>query len=1030
MPGVTLFARTQITHIARSSQTTAILGCCLALVASTTFAQLPAPQLTSVFPPGGKQGATVDVTLGGADLDEADKLLFSHPGISATPKLTDANEFVKGPRPVGTAFQVKIAADVPPGSYEARVVNRFGVSNPRTFVVGDQEELVKTAGNNQFDKAQEIPLGSVVNARVDANGRDFYKFTLSAGQRVLVETWAERIDSRMDTTLALFGPDGRELVRSRDVDFKDAVIDFTAPAAGLYVVAVYDFVYGGGADFFYRLSVHGRPRIDFVFPPSGPPGSNNSYTVFGRNLPGGQPVENLRINGVALQKITSPIAIPADDAARSAAAGSLTLPRSSLVDRVEFRLPGSNPVSIGVSQVAPLLEQEPNDTAAQAQKVVVPCEFVGQFYPKRDTDWIQFDAKKGEVFSLEVLSHRLGLECDPLLIVKKVGKNDKGEEVMTDIASVDDPGDRNARIGGDFDTSTDDPSYRFTAPEDATYRLLLRDQFGDSRLDPRNVYRLIIRKDEPDFRVVVVAQVPAAAPNQPLVQLGVPVLRRGGTAALQLNLDRRDDFKGEVAITVEGLPAGVTCAGAILGGDVSSTSLIFSATEDAAAWAGPIRVVAKAQIKGKDSVRIARAGAISWGTANRQTSPPSFRVTRDLVLAVTDKETAPAFVKVGEDQVWETSLGGKVEIPVSLVRRGEYKEAVKLTAVGLPAEIKPAEINLDPNTAAGKLEIPVTNQATKPGVYTFHLRSDTKMKYARNPDAVKVAEEDQQVVVQRVAERDKASKDATAAKDAATKAAQEATAAAKQSEQAKTTTAAAAKQTADAAKQALDKLNAAKEAAAKNANDANLAQAAAAAQKASDDANAAAKTAADAAAAADKAFTEAQAKAKAMDDARVKSEQMLKEAQDKLTQANQKKTEVDKRVTDLKAANQPKDVNLPLLSTSIKLRVVATPLKLTPAAPQVAVKQGEKAEVTFKLERLYGFADAAEVSLEPPAGVTGLAVPKLNLPNGQADGKLEITADKAATPGEHTVTLRVKAKFNNVNVETTEKVVVKVDKAS
>ena len=42
---------------------------------------------------------------------------------------------------------------------------------------------------------------------------------------------------------------------------------------------------------------------------------------------------------------------------------------------------------------------------------------------------------------------------------------------MTDtpqaVAQVDDPADRNIRIGGDFDTSTDDPSFRLEATEDA-----------------------------------------------------------------------------------------------------------------------------------------------------------------------------------------------------------------------------------------------------------------------------------------------------------------------------------------------------------------------------------------------------------------------------------------------------------------------------------------------------------------------------------------------------------------------------------
>ncbi len=1000
--------------------------------AASAWAQLPVPQLTSVFPPGLKQGVSADITLAGTDLDEADKLLFSHPGITAAAKMSDPSEFVKSQRPLGTSFTVKVDGSVPPGGYEVRAVNRFGVSNPRVFHVSDQEEIVKVAGNSSPEKAQELPLGAIVSGRADANSRDFYKVNLAAGQRVLVETWAERIDSKMDTTLAIYGPNGQELARSRDVDSRDAILDFTPAAAGQYIVVVFDFLFGGGPDYFYRLSVHSKPRIEFVFPPAGPAGSNNSYTIYGRNLPGGQPAAGVTLNGIALQKITANIAIPADSAAR-AAAESVPMPRASLVDRIDFRLPGSNAVAVAVSQAAPILEVEPNDTPATAQKITVPCEVAGQFYPRRDADWLQFDAKKGDVFMMEVVSHRLGLECDPLLIVKKVGKNDKGEETMADVASVDDPQDRNARIGGDFDTSTDDPSYKFTAAEDATYRVMVRDQFGDSRLDPRNVYRLIIRKDEPTFQALVVAQVPAAAAQnnqQGAVMLGGPVLRRGGSTMLQLTVDRRDDFKGEVTVSIEGLPAGVTCPGAILGGDVSSAALILSAEENAAAWTGPIRIVAKAQVNGQEVVRVARTGTVSWGSANRQQATPSFRTTRDLVLAVTDKETAPAFVKAGDDKIWETSLGGKLEVPLNLTRRGDYKEAVKLAAVGLPAEIKPTEVNLDANTAAGKLEIPVTNQATKPGVYTFYLRSDTKMKYARNPDAVKTAEEDQAFVVARIAERDKAVKDATAAKDAATKAATDATAAAKQAEQTKTTAANAAKQAMDAAKQAADKLTAAKDAAGKNAGDAKLAEAATAAQKAADETAAAAKKATEAVEAADKALADAQAKAKDADAAKTKSEQALKEAQDKLTQANQKKTEADKRVTDLKAANTPKDVNLPLISTPIKLRVVASPLKVAVDTPQVAVKQGEKATVSLKLERLFGFADTAEFAIEAPAGAAGLAAPKVNVPNGQGEAKLEVTADKNATVGEHAFTVRVKAKFNNVNVETTEKVVVKVDKAS
>ena len=48
--------------------------------------QLPRARLTSVFPAGGQQGTTLDVTVAGGDLDGANQLVFSHAGIKAIPK--------------------------------------------------------------------------------------------------------------------------------------------------------------------------------------------------------------------------------------------------------------------------------------------------------------------------------------------------------------------------------------------------------------------------------------------------------------------------------------------------------------------------------------------------------------------------------------------------------------------------------------------------------------------------------------------------------------------------------------------------------------------------------------------------------------------------------------------------------------------------------------------------------------------------------------------------------------------------------
>ena len=57
---------------------------------------------------------------------------------------------------------------------------------------------------------------------------------------------------------------GKKLERSRDHHGRDPMIDFTASADGEYFVGVHDFIYNGGADYPYTLTISSKPEIDFV----------------------------------------------------------------------------------------------------------------------------------------------------------------------------------------------------------------------------------------------------------------------------------------------------------------------------------------------------------------------------------------------------------------------------------------------------------------------------------------------------------------------------------------------------------------------------------------------------------------------------------------------------------------------------------------------------------------------------------------------------------------------------------------------
>src|SRR4051812_30275911 len=106
---------------------------------------LPAPRLFSLTQSGAKAGTSVEVGFTGVDLEEPDQMIFGHAGIKAepiippTPPVDPKNPpKMPPPKPVVTKFKVTVAPDVAVGFYDARLVNKWGVSNPRTFVVGDQ----------------------------------------------------------------------------------------------------------------------------------------------------------------------------------------------------------------------------------------------------------------------------------------------------------------------------------------------------------------------------------------------------------------------------------------------------------------------------------------------------------------------------------------------------------------------------------------------------------------------------------------------------------------------------------------------------------------------------------------------------------------------------------------------------------------------------------------------------------------------------------------------------------------------------
>ena len=732
-----------------------ILTLAVACLHPSANADFPRAALTSLQPTGGRQGSQVTVSLLGADLEGLEKLTFSHPGITATPAMTEASEFDPQPRAIPGRMVVTILPDVPAGLYDVVAVGRYGVSNPRIFAIGNAAEMAKEGEPDSPAKAQNLVVDSTVTARATAGKSDHYAVSLKAGQRIRAEVWARRIDSRMTPVLEVLDAAGTVLVTARRHHADDPFVDFTAPTAAPYLLRIHDLYAGGGDDNHYRLTVSATPQIDFIFPPVATTGEPVKVDVYGVGLPGGVPAElaggSAQDDAATLQKIT--IDARAGDPARPATTRTgrrLLAPRDAAADLVDL----VGDVSGAARPLAPALladsaavvEAEPNDKPSAAQAIPFPATLAGRFYPRGDRDWFSFEAKAGDTLVFDLISNRLGLQTDPCLTIESVSTDADGKPVGKEIAYADDgPAEF---VGGAIDRPSADPTIEFKAPADGTYRLLIRDLKADSRTSPENAWVLVARKPTPDFRLLVLLaeQNRVDATKAHFVP---PAIDGGGSLTLDVMAFRSDGFAGDITIEAEGLPPGVTAAPS---GPPNAArfQLVLSAAEGTAPWSGSVRIVGKAKIGDADIVRTARVATLRFN-ADNESLPRIVRAFHELPLAVT-ADAAPLTVAPTETKTWETARGGKVSIPLSVVHRPGAKGDVALTAAGLPGELKVPEIKLAETASAATVEIDLDPKLSA-GTYQILLRGSTKMAYARNLQAAELAKSDHERIAALAKER-------------------------------------------------------------------------------------------------------------------------------------------------------------------------------------------------------------------------------------------------------------------------------------
>jgi len=682
---------------------------------SPLLAQLPVPRLNAVYPCGARQGTEIESVVVGGDLEGATGLYFSHPGIVA--------------KPAGAGkFTIQVAKDVPVGHYDVRAVTAIGLSNFRTFVVGDCAEVQEKEPNNEFAQAQRVPVPVVVNGRIDGSADvDHFLFTAKKGQRLLIDCRAARIDSPLDATLMLYDARGKELAYCGDYYGKDPFLDVTIPEDGDYVIKVWDFVYSGGPDNVYRLHIGSGPHIDAVLPAAVPAGARTTVTIYGRNLPEGKPApDDWKVLGRPLEMITREIEAPADalGSAVLRASGAIR-PAHAGLDGFDFRLASaegsSNAVFIGITpdptERSALwrgrLEREPNNDRPSAQPLSIPCDVSGTFCPRGDLDHYRVSLKSEKVVA-DVIGERQSGLTDPFLSVfDPAGKRIFAQD------------DLSRNIGQlRFPTMSRDVRWDFTAPADGDYVLQVRDLYHQQRGDPRFVYRLNVRHPRADFRLVVV-------PTHD-IHPDATVVGRGGRYWMDVLAFRNDGFDGPIQVEATDLPPGVSCAPVVIGPGKTSVPLVFEAAADAPLGFGAIRVTGKATIDGAEVVRPARAGGLTWPTVN---TPGQARMAASILLAV--REASPFALTVTAEKT-TVRPGEKLVLAVKAERAADWSDGLQLSGLDMPPGATMALAAIAKGTADGKVELSLPAN-TRAGTYTFAVvaAGQVPRDYAKQRDPSK-----------------------------------------------------------------------------------------------------------------------------------------------------------------------------------------------------------------------------------------------------------------------------------------------------
>ncbi len=622
------------------------------------------PTLTEVFPQGGQQGRSVEVTITGTNLGKATAVWFSGRGITAEVKEKTGQAAVlfngagvsgRVPTDAQLVASLTIAADAPLGIQQIRVVTPYGVSNAGSFVVGNLREIVEVETEESSLETDWLALPLTINGTIiSIDDEDSFTFQLKKDARLICEVTAQRIGSLLDSYLILRDANGTKVADSGLGDGLDAVLDYTVLETGKYTLHIRDIRYKGGDGYGYRLSIGELPYLETIFPLGGRRGTENTIAVTGANL---ETVESIQVS------------IGAETPAGE---------QSLRVQTPSGLATNARPFSIG--NWTEMVEVEPNNSLGNATAVTTPITLNGKIDKSGDVDWFSFEIEKPQLLVFEVEALKLSSKLDALLTLYGPGKP-MGTSV--DMAWSDDK-EQVLMVNDDATTGADARiDWNFEKPGE--YSVAIRDL--NNQGGGTYPYRLNIRPLEPDCELKVIVldnrNIPSPMDN--------PRVNRGSSVTMQVDVVRLDQFKGPIRLLCPDLPKTYDVSSTIIGAGQNRALLTITAPWDASLGLMPISIVGVYAVGNRQIERVATPSPI-------------------LLTVMDTPEFTLTLAEIGLSAIHNKT----VDLHVTANRRDDFVGPITLSVSGLPNRVSvlPDPVSKKPVTLAkGETEATLTVKA-------------------------------------------------------------------------------------------------------------------------------------------------------------------------------------------------------------------------------------------------------------------------------------------------------------------------------